>query len=84
MDLLCIRCGEPWEEYFVRHEMTQEEQDTFWKGQGCPCCAGQLDWKFAGRAERTEFARMAQRELKNVLGDDIDGLAAMMQDFGLT
>lgn len=84
MDILCSRCGEPWETYYVQHDMIPQERDRFWAGKGCPCCEGKAEEEFAGRAERTSFARLAQRELKAVLGDDVDRLAALMEDFGLS
>lgn len=40
MDLYCERCGEPWEHYYVLHEMTPEERNHFLHGEGCPSCYG--------------------------------------------
>lgn len=38
-DLICNRCGEPWDAYGVRHDdMTKEEAEIFLRGGGCPCC----------------------------------------------
>jgi hypothetical protein len=38
-DLVCNRCGEPWDAYGVRHgDMTAEERMRFLAGEGCPCC----------------------------------------------
>lgn len=40
MDLPCACCGEPWEVYFIDHEMPAWEADLFRKGAGCPSCEG--------------------------------------------
>jgi len=38
-DLVCNRCGEPWDVYGVEHgDMTDEERQRFRAGEGCPCC----------------------------------------------
>jgi len=38
-DLICNRCGEPFDSYGVRHgDMTEEERERFLRGGGCPCC----------------------------------------------
>jgi len=72
-DLYCKRCGEPWEFYYVQHEMTEEERSDFHKGVCCPSCKGKEVNK---RPLRAEIASA----LHDVLGDDLDGLAAEMQD----
>ncbi|MDP3064135.1 MAG: hypothetical protein Q8O40_13135 [Chloroflexota bacterium] len=79
MDLLCQRCGEPYDQYHVRHEMTPQERNTFLDGKGCPSCIGKKDVK-----PINDRGREAQAALRSVLGDDLDALAAEMEDFGLT
>ena len=84
MDVLCERCGEPWDVLGIRDEFTEEEYQRFHKGQGCPCCRNQPDTDFQeGMSERRKFAVEAQAALRDILGDDIDGLAAEMEDLGL-
>jgi hypothetical protein len=40
-DLICARCGEPWDSYGVFHgDMTEEEKRRFLHGEGCPSCFG--------------------------------------------
>ena len=73
MDLYCSRCGEPWEIDFVTQEMTQEERDHFNAGLGCPACNGK---PVDGRPFRANAAAV----LRDVLGDDLDGAAAEMED----
>lgn len=38
MDILCAKCGEPWDSYSVYHEMNSHEQAIFLRGQGCEAC----------------------------------------------
>lgn len=37
-DLVCPRCGEPWELFYIQEEMTKEERSAFKSGKGCPSC----------------------------------------------
>ena len=83
MDLLCERCGEPWDLLGMQDEWTESQRRYFNVGRGCPACGGREESEFAHRAEGTSFARMAQAALRDVMGDDLDGLAASMEDFGL-
>lgn len=54
-DVICRRCGEPWDYYGARHgDMTKEEYEDMMKGKGCPCCVG----KEVEKVDRTlEFLR---------------------------
>ena len=78
MDVLCERCGEPWDLDHVQHEMTPEERERFWCAEGCPACHGREV------KPRDREAQAIQAALRTVLGDDLDGLAAEMEDLGLT
>ncbi len=78
MDLLCTRCGEPWDACL--DDLTSEEKGVFKAGKGCPCCINTPDSKIVNRAPESSYI---QSELAAILGDDIDGLAATMEDFGL-
>ena len=74
MDVYCKRCGEPWDLYGVQHgDMTEEERDRFWKGEGCPSCFGKTIEKRPFRSELTAA-------FHEVLGDDVDALAAGLED----
>ena len=102
MDLLCTRCGEPWDVYSLTDDMTAEEATDFKAGRGCPCCKGKeictkslachdcpevrIDRPYCNLGlikPRADDARYIQSELATILGDDIDGLAATMEDFNL-
>jgi len=39
-DIICRKCGEPWDSYGVHHrmDMDEEEAQRFLRGEGCPCC----------------------------------------------
>lgn len=38
-DILCAKCGEPWDSYGIGNgDMTAPEARRFRKGEGCPCC----------------------------------------------
>jgi hypothetical protein len=40
--VFCRKCGEPWDFYYVTHEMTPEERSDFVKGISCPKCAKRI------------------------------------------
>ena len=73
MDLLCTRCGEPWE--MTLDDLSPAYRKDFLKGKGCPCCHN-LKTATNINPENSYI----QRELAPLLGDDIDGLASMMDD----
>jgi hypothetical protein len=42
-DLICVRCGEPWDSYGITYargegDLTREEVRRFLNGEGCPSC----------------------------------------------
>lgn len=75
MDIYCPRCGEPWETDYVYHEMTKSERADLLAGRGCSReCRN-------GPASSSSQAIISQAALE-VCGDDLDGAAAMMEDFG--
>jgi hypothetical protein len=79
MDLPCINCGEPWDMDFVLHEAPHEFTRPHGRIDRCPACPA------TGRpplsaAEQQRLAVVA--ELADILGPDIDGLAAELEDFG--
>ncbi len=87
MDLYCQYCGEPYEHYYVHHEMTEVERRTFLCGKGCPSCY-KLDEgaTHPSQGQRTKvvekkpFRSEIASALSEVLGSDTDGLAAEMED----
>jgi hypothetical protein len=85
MDIMCPRCGEPWENDTL-HEAAAEQGSTYkevhrdFQSRGCIAigwqstqCEATLD-----RGRREKLAILAE-----LMGDDVDGIAAMTEDFGL-
>ncbi len=77
MDLLCTRCGEPWEYDYVQHEFTAEARKKFLTGLGCDACQGKP-------APEQTYAMAMATVLMDISGDDLDCVAAELQDLGLT
>lgn len=82
MDLVCTTCGEPWDLDYVLHD----EPEGFTR-QGvaivsCPCCKERGYGKDLDAEARERLS--AARELGQLLGDDVDGYAAELEDLGLT
>jgi hypothetical protein len=73
MDICCPRCGEPWSVFSRGEDMTISEWNAMMARQGCPCCRNKQITKTPARAQ-------VMRVLQDVLGDDIDGIAAELED----
>lgn len=77
MDLWCTRCGEPWDIHHVLHDA---EPDDFTREGGaifkCPACPADESEISPGMKRRAGLAAV----LASVLGDDIDGMAAELED----
>ena len=84
MDILCIKCSEPFDMDEI-HERASElgmpaTEASFYKvlhdfqARGCPALGG----KHNEDGEPSPVAAM----LYELLGDDIDGAAAMLEDYG--
>jgi hypothetical protein len=76
MDLICTRCGEPWDLDHVLHE----DPGGFDRDGGlirrCPSCPAEepkLD-------PHTRAKLAAVRAVAQLMGDDVDGLAAAIAD----
>ena len=73
MDVYCGNCGEPCDVYHLHHDMEPEFREMFKAGKGCDCCEGKTQEKKSFRSELSCVAL-------DLLGDDIDGVASMMDD----
>jgi hypothetical protein len=73
MDVYCPRCGEPFELYYIQHEITPEERRAFWAGEGCQSCKGK-------QVKKKPFRAQISAAFRELLGDDVDGIAAEMED----
>jgi hypothetical protein len=78
MDLFCQKCDEPWDLYHVEHDMDLDDENgkaRFKAGEGCPCCKWGKD-----APEQKSLKGEAMGILSDLLGDDTDGMASMMDD----
>ncbi len=80
MDILCTRCGEPWDVFSLVDDMSSEEAASLKAGKGCPGCVNTPTEQVVNIAPNSS---LIQAELATLLGDDMDGLASTMEDFGL-
>ncbi len=80
MDILCSRCGEPWDNDTF-HDVAEEQGITYreavrrFQADGCGA-TGWCDPCEPVHNNRTAVAGM----LYDLLGDDVDGAAAMLDD----
>ena len=82
MDIYCCNCGEPYDMYCITDP--EEREGMISEGAEivknrlvkCPCCPadGELD---ESQKDRALFSEVAH----DLLGDDIDGIAAILDDF---
>lgn len=72
-DVYCGNCGEPCEVYHLEHDMEPYYREMFKAGTGCDCCKGKTQKVRPLRA-------MLASAMLDILGDDTDGIAAMMED----
>jgi len=77
MDIYCQVCGEPWDYYGARHggDLDKTEYLALIDGTGCPSCNGG-----ASPPEETPFRAELTSALLSILGDDHDGVLAMLED----
>jgi hypothetical protein len=89
MDVHCCNCGEPWDQYHLRHELADmtpgELTADGWRfGTSrlvvlhCPCCP-----KDGVALPDAEDRKQATQQIAELLGDDEDDLASALEDFGL-
>lgn len=89
MDIYCKRCGEPWEIDSL-HEVADSEGTTFstvlrrFQAVGCTALSGE----YFGAISRCETVTGTDTAtigmVYDILGDDIDGAAAMFSDLRMS
>ena len=79
MDIICTNCGEPWELDYVLHEEPHNFDRQGGVIKACPCCHGNTVPLAKEETERLQ----AVRDIGELLGEDIDGLAVTLEDFDL-
>lgn len=76
MDIVCTRCGEAWNTDAVRHEAPEDFTRNGCLILECPLCRGKSVTLSDAQQERLDIVR----ELACLLGDDLDALAAMLEE----
>ncbi len=81
MDLICHRCGEPWDLDHVLHEEPRGfDREGCWI-RSCPACAG---GKQVELPQEVRDRLNAASVIARALGEDYDGYAAFLEDLHLT
>jgi len=87
MDLVCINCGEPWDILHVIHDEPQSFKREGSAIRQCPCCDDNEQYQEENLTEKEKLLEKERLEavemVCDLLGDDIDGAAAFLEDFGL-
>jgi hypothetical protein len=87
MDLYCPKCGEPWEndtfhEVADEKGMTYQEVAAEFRINGCEAVGSSHNSPSTERDSTFGLTRQeAAGALYDLLGDDMDGAAAMMDDY---
>jgi len=76
MDVYCTRCGEPWDVFCLSTPKGHDLEIRNGKILKCGCCPKDPADIPAGNRRVAELAEVAA----DLLGDDIDGQAAMLED----
>ena len=76
MDLVCTRCGEPWNMDHVLHEAPGDFRRKGGLITRCPVCPAKPP--ALPDMEQTRLRRIAT--LATLFGDDVDGLAVTLAD----
>lgn len=74
-DVYCRKCGEPWGFLEVADNFGFGRRKDFYDGKGCPSC----EWG-AKAPDKAPFRSQVMGLLREMLGDDEDGIAAEMED----
>lgn len=79
MDLICTRCGEPWNLDYVLHEEPRAFRRHHSLIYRCPCCPTKPPELPLDECKRLETVALVAQ----ICGEDIDGAAAMFEDLNL-
>lgn len=77
--LICLKCAETWDMDYVLHEAPEEFERTGGAIHECPDCMG----KKITLEPHIKHKMAGLHEVAMLLGDDVDGYAAMIEDIGL-
>ncbi len=79
MDVVCARCGEPWDIHHVLHDEPQSFERRGCLIGRCPCCPERVALDDAALRTRLRSIRV----LAVIHGDDLDAFACALQDYRL-
>ena len=71
MDVVCMRCGEPWNIDYIQHEAPERFERQGCVIQACPACQGQPVKLPTEHARRLAVIR----EIAGLWGEDLESLA---------
>jgi len=74
-----VRGGEPWDFDYVMHEAKEEFRRRRSLIMACPCCKGKPKEVTPEQQDYLDSIRA----IADILGDDVDGFASALDDFGL-
>ena len=83
MDLICPKCGEPWDNDCF-HDVADDMDSTYtqvvssFKKQGCQALGTKCNENTTLSASQSAMVS----ELYDLMGDDVDGAAAILEDAG--
>lgn len=90
MDIYCVRCGEPWDIDSIHEEVTYRQEsgeEVSFNGvrrdfsrRGCLALTAYGVSEVDCRRDSGNARAMASSALMGILGDDIDGVASLMDD----
>ncbi len=81
MDLICLRCGEPWSLDDVLFEIHEEFHRTGCAINRCPCCMSKKEVQLDVEHQRCLNDLAVAAEL---YGNDCDAFAAFLEDMHFT
>ena len=86
MDIPCPRCGEPWDNDTIHEEVdyrkslgrktTYAKVAAEFRAKGCVTFNGQSECQI-----KDTFRQQAIRQTYDLLGDDMDGAASLLDDY---
>ena len=79
MDLICLTCSEPFDMDYVLHEAPEDFHRKGAVITACPHCKGEKQPLSPSVQERLDEIKV----LAQLMGNDIDGFATTLEDFGL-
>ena len=83
MDIICTNCGEPWDVYHILHDAPADFDRIGANIKNCPYCPCS-NTEVRPRQTEELGRREAMEIIADMMGNDLDGAAAMWEDFELS